>query len=62
MDNLIEIIEWNLSTKKDNPKTKCCYTCIYYTDGICIKFKESPPDDFKIKDNLCLEFIENTPF
>jgi hypothetical protein len=60
MNNLIPIIEWLVDYHENPPR--CCYTCLYYTQKECKKFKEVPPLDFKQEIDKCAAYRPKVPF
>lgn len=41
----------------------CCHTCDFYgDDGVCLKFKSEPPEDFASTPDACASWLFAVPF
>lgn len=42
---------------------RCCHTCEHYgTDGLCIEYWMTPPEDFAASVNACEKWQQEVPF
>ena len=52
------VTEW----RKMQPP-KCCHTCLEYSnDGLCLMYKEIPPEQFAKTVNICDKWQLDIPF